>query len=60
MPLRRSAVGRASRKDEVSALLGWNGETEDAASGDDRPSRYVTCIADRPPRVVGGLALSAL
>ncbi len=31
MPLRRSAVGRASRKDEVSALLGWNGEAEDAA-----------------------------
>lgn len=49
MPLRRSAVGRASRKDEVSALLGWNGEAEDAASGDDRPSRYVTCITDRPP-----------
>jgi hypothetical protein len=46
MPLRRSAVGRASRKDEVSALLGWNGVTEDAASGDDRPSRYVTCIAE--------------
>jgi hypothetical protein len=33
MPLRRSAVGRASRKDEVSSLLGWNGEAEDAASG---------------------------
>jgi hypothetical protein len=31
VPLRRSAVGRASRKDEVSSLLGWNGETEDAA-----------------------------
>ncbi len=31
MPLRRSAVGRASRKDEVSSLLGWNGEAEDAA-----------------------------
>ncbi len=54
MPLRRSAVGRASRKDEVSALLGWNGEAEDAASGDDWVSRYVTCTADQPPgRVVG-------
>jgi hypothetical protein len=31
MPLRRSAVGRASRKDEASSLLGWNGEAEDAA-----------------------------
>ncbi len=75
MPLRSSAVGRASRKDEVSALLGWNGEAEDAAPcstpltmaphlthvssgslaqshlGDDRPSRYVTCITDRPPQV---------
>ncbi len=75
MPLRRSAVGRASRKDEVSALLGWNGEAEDAAPcstpltfaphlptvssgslvqshlGDDRPSRCVTCITDRRPRV---------
>ncbi len=55
MPLRRSAVGRASRKDEVSALLGWNGEAEDAANGDDRPSRYVTCITDRPPRRVPSL-----
>jgi len=26
MPLRRSAARRASRKDEVSSLLGWNGE----------------------------------
>jgi hypothetical protein len=55
MPLRRSAVGRASRKDEVSALLGWNGEAEDTANGDDRPSRYVTCITDRPPRRVPSL-----
>jgi len=31
MPLRRSAVGRVSRKDEVLSLLGWNGEAEDAA-----------------------------
>ncbi len=54
MPLRRSAVGRASRKDEVLSLLGWNGEAEDTASGDDRPSRYVTCITDRPPKGVGG------
>ncbi len=35
MPLPRSATRRASRKDEVSPLLGWNGEAEDAASGDD-------------------------
>ena len=53
MSLRRSAVGRASRKDEVSSLLGWNGEAEDAVSGDDRPLRYVTCITDRPPRTPG-------
>ncbi len=52
MPLRRSAVGRASRKNEVSSLLGWNGEAEDAASGDDRPSRYVTCITDWPPNAL--------
>ncbi len=49
MPLRRSVVGRANCKDEVSPLLGWNGEAEDAASGDDRPSRYVTCISTGLP-----------
>ena len=57
MSLRRSAVGRASRKDEVSSLLGWNGEAEDAASGDGRPSRYVTCTTDRPPGRVSGATL---
>ena len=31
MPLRRSAARRASRKDEVLPLLGWNGGAEDAA-----------------------------
>jgi len=51
VPLRRSAARRASRKDEVSLLLGWNGEAEDAASGDDWPVRYVTCIVQRPPSV---------
>ena len=35
MPLVRSAARRVSRKDEVSPLLGWNGEPEDTASGDD-------------------------
>ena len=31
MPLPRSAARRVTRQDEVSALLGWNGEAEDAA-----------------------------
>lgn len=52
MPLPRSAVRRARRKDEVSSLLGWNGGAEDAADGDDWPTRSVTCIAQRPPWVL--------
>ena len=34
-PLLRSAAGRASRTNEVPALLVWNGGAEDKASGDD-------------------------
>jgi hypothetical protein len=50
MPLRRSAVGRASRKDEVSSLLGWNGEAEDAASGlpSGLPKDFVKKVPIRP------------
>ena len=50
MPLPISATRRASRKDEVSPLLGWNGGAEDAASGDDWSSRSVTCIDQQTPR----------
>ncbi len=49
MPLLRSSARRADRKDKVSPLLVWNGEAEDAASGDDWQSRWVTCIAQRAP-----------
>ena len=50
MPLPRSAARRASRKNEVLPLLGWNGGTEDAASGDDWSPKSVTCIGQQAPR----------
>jgi len=35
MPLLRSEARRASRTNEVPALLGWNAGAEDKASGDE-------------------------
>lgn len=57
MPLPRSAARRASRKNEVLPLLGWNGGTEDAASGDDWSSRSVTCIDQQAPSVLSGCSV---
>jgi len=52
MPLLRSAAGRANRTNEVPALLGWNGGTEDTASGDDPDVEMsdMHCSADSDQR----------